>query len=116
VVTRSELPTDQRTGGPGPGDSHGPAGDFLRVSDARRNYFGGRMSLRWWYKQVESGRLPHFRAGGSVLLRTEDIEAFVVAGFRDKAEAKPIEQPPPVTAPPKKRTTRGTTGLRFFHS
>ena len=92
--------------------------DFIRVSDAKRRYIGGSMSLRWWYKQIEQGRLPHFRAGGTVLLRPSDVEAFVAGMFCDKAEpAVPVSPPGPPPAPvpnPQSQPRRG--GLRFFGS
>ena len=90
--------------------------DFLRVSDAKERYVGGAMSLRWWYRQVELGRLPHFRAGGAVLLRPADVEAFVAGMFRDKAgpAAGPDPPPPgPVPVPPP-RSGPHRPGLRFF--
>lgn len=91
--------------------------DYIRVSDAKRRYFGGSMSLRWWYKQIEQGRLPHFRAGGTVLLRPADVDGFVAGMFRDKAE--PVVEPPappasPVPAP-KPRSPSRPGGLRFFN-
>jgi hypothetical protein len=88
--------------------------DYIRVSAAKNRYFGGAMSLRWWYKQVESGRLPHFRAGSAVLLRVADVEAFVAEMFRDRAE--PAAEPAaaqPVPSPPD-RSPRTRPGLRFF--
>ena len=98
------------------GDNHVvSAEDFIRVSTAKKQYFGGAMSLRWWYRQVELGRLPHFRAGGSVLLRPADVEAFVAAMYRDCAEprAEPATEPLPApTPPPRSRPSR--VGLRFF--
>jgi hypothetical protein len=101
-----------------PTDKPDPAhADFIRVSDAKRLYFGGTMSLRWWYKQVELGVLPHFRAGGAVLLRPSDVEAFVAEMFSGKA-AEP-EPEPPATVPtrsPKARSSRSGGGLRFFTS
>ena len=87
----------------------------LRVSEVKRTYLGGKMSLRWWYKQIELGTLPHFRAGGTVLLRHDDVESFVAAMFRNRAEA--VEPEPPAAAPvsvPKARSGRGRDGLRFF--
>lgn len=98
---------------PGP-----PAGlaDFLRVSDAKERYFGGTMSLRWWYRQVELGRLPHFRAGSAVLLRPADVEAFVAGMYRERAEPAagpaPVPAAPVPTPKPLSRTRR--PGLRFF--
>lgn len=92
------------------------AGDqFIRVSDARRRYFGGAMSLRWWYRQVERGNLPHFRAGGAVLLRPADVEAFVRDGFRAAGppDPPPVTPPPPPPAP-KRRSPPSPGGLRFF--
>lgn len=90
--------------------------DYIRVSEAKKRYFGGAMSLRWWYRQVEEGRLPHFRAGGAVLLRPADCEAFVAAQFRDKAAgARPADDPPPAPAPPpSSRPASPRRGLRFF--
>jgi hypothetical protein len=84
--------------------------NYIRVSEAKRRYFGGAMSLRWWYRQVEEGRLPHFRAGGAVLLRPADVEAFVAAQFRDKAAPPAAPEPPP--ASPRPASPR--RGLRFF--
>ena len=98
-----------------PDTSAGPA-DFLRVSDAKGRYFGGAMSLRWWYRQIELGRLPHFRAGGAVLLRPADVEAFVAGMFRDKAGPAAVPDPPPpgsAPAPPPRSGSR-RPGLRFF--
>jgi hypothetical protein len=87
------------------------AEDFIRVSTAKNRYFGGKMSLRWWYRQIEEGRLPHFRAGSAVLLRPADVEAFCAAMFRDRAPRVPEEpgQSPPAAARPSRRG-----GLRFF--
>jgi hypothetical protein len=82
--------------------------EFIRVSAAKKKYFSGAMSLRWWYRQIEDGKLPHFRAGGTVLLRPADIEALIATMFREQTKVKPE---PVVPAPPKSRV-RG--GLRFF--
>jgi hypothetical protein len=94
-----------------------PGPTFIRVSAAKKLYFGGAMSLRWWYKQIESGRLPHFRAGGAVLLRPADVEALVAEMFRARQE--PV-QPEPSVAPPApeapRRGSRRNDGLRFFPS
>jgi hypothetical protein len=92
------------------------AGDFIRVPVAKKKYFGGVMSLRWWYKQIETGRLPHFRAGATVLLRPADVEAFVAETFRDRGEAGDEPEPPaePPSPPPRPRSTSGRGGLRFF--
>lgn len=90
------------------------AADYIRVSEAKRRYFGGAMSLRWWYRQVEEGRLPHFRAGGAVLLRPADVEAFVASQFRDKSEPPPAPAPEsPAPASPRPASPR--RGLRFFN-
>ena len=88
------------------------ASDFIRVSVAKRRYFGGAMSLRWWYKQVELGTLPHFRAGGAVLLRPVDVEAFVARMYCDMKEAVTVPADSPSPPSPKLRSNRG--GLRFF--
>lgn len=90
--------------------------EYIRVSAAKSRYFGGSMSLRWWYKQIELGRLPHFRAGGSVLLRPADVEAFVAEMYRDKVEPELEPEPPaPLPTPaPKRRSGRTRGGLRFF--
>jgi hypothetical protein len=88
--------------------SSSAADDFIRVSAAKKKYFGGAMSLRWWYKQIETGRLPHFRAGATVLLRPVDVEAFVAEMFRGRAE------PEPPAPPSRPRSTPRRGGLRFF--
>lgn len=97
--------------------------EFIRVVDVQRRYLGGTMSRRWWYRQIELGRLPHLRAGGAVLLRPADIEAFIRENFREKAkpnsaseDSLPTQTPAPT---PKKRASsfpNGTLpgGLRFF--
>lgn len=90
-----------------------PSGEFIRVSEAQKRYFSGSMSLRWWYKQVKIGALPHFRAGGAVLLRPLDVEAFVVALFRATPIVVP-EQQPPVASVVVRRSRPDRGGLRFF--
>jgi len=90
------------------------ADGFIRVSDAKKRYLSGVMSLRWWYKQVEQGRLPHFRAGGTVLLRPADVEAFIGEMFRDRAVADVEPPAPPPMPPPKPRSRSSRLGLRFF--
>lgn len=84
--------------------------DVIRVSTAKKRYLGGVMSLRWWYKQIETGRLPHFRAGSAVLLRVADVEAFVAEQYRDRVSPEPEPPPPPPAAP----LRRG--GIRFFRT
>jgi hypothetical protein len=86
--------------------------DFIRVSAARKRYLGGAMSLRWWYRQIELGHLPHFRAGGAVLLRPADVETFVAAMFRDEGPVEP--EPAADATPPPSRPASGRRGLRFF--
>lgn len=85
---------------------------FLRVSEAKRLYFGGKLSLRWWYRQIELGRLPHFRAGGAVLLRIPDVEAFVAAAYQDESPPPAPTSEPPDDPPP--TPPRSPGGLRFF--
>ncbi|MBX9625682.1 MAG: helix-turn-helix domain-containing protein [Gemmataceae bacterium] len=92
------------------------AGDFIRVSAAKAKYFGGAMSLRWWYKQIETGRLPHHRAGATVLLRPADVEAFVAETYRDKGAADEEPEPPAPVPVSKSRSTPRRGGLRFFGS
>lgn len=90
--------------------------EFIRVSAAKERYLGGTMSIRWWYKQIESGKLPHFRAGSTVLLRPTDVEAFIAEMFREKAA--PEVEPEPATVPPSPVPSRSRTprpGLRFFN-
>lgn len=91
--------------------------EHIRVSEAKKRYLSGAMSTRWWYRQIEEGKLPHVRAGASVLLRVVDVEAFIAEMFRERAA--PVETleltPTPPSAPitPAKRSRRG--GLRFFN-
>lgn len=89
---------------------------FIRVSDAKERFFGGAMSLRWWYRQIELGRLPHYRAGGAVLLRPVDVEAFVGEMFRGRVEPETGPEPPPPVPvlAPKSRSGSRRHGLRFF--
>lgn len=84
--------------------------DFIRVSAAKKRYFGGAMSLRWWYRQIELGRLPHFRAGATVLLRPQDIEAFVAQAKQEPAPVPEEPEPEPQPAP-----KLGRRSLRFFN-
>jgi len=87
--------------------------EFIRVSDAKRMYFGGTMSLRWWYRQVETAKLPHRRAGNAVRLEVAAVEAFVAATIRDTPAPAPERQHAVAPARPRRsRATRG--GLRFF--
>jgi hypothetical protein len=95
---------------PGPA---APPATFLRVSEAKRLYFGGKLSLRWWYRQIELGRLPHFRAGGAVLLRIPDVEAFVAAAYQDESPPPPASASDPPDDPPP-AAARSPGGLRFF--
>jgi hypothetical protein len=101
---------------PATAEPSGGAGDFIRVSEAKERYFGGAMSLRWWYRQIEHGRLTHYRAGGAVLLRTADVEAFVSAGLRATKREEPTTPPSPEPMPPPKARPRSppSGGLRFF--
>jgi len=32
--------------------------EYLTVAEARARYFSGKLSLRWWYRQIEDGKLP----------------------------------------------------------
>lgn len=87
----------------------------LRVSEVKRSYFGGKMSLRWWYRQIELGRLPHVRAGGAVLVRKSDADAFVAAAYQ--ADRPAPAEPPAESSPdsvPAPRSPHRTRGLRFF--
>lgn len=88
--------------------------ECIRVSEAKKRYLSNTMSLRWWYRQIEDGRLPHFRAGTALVLRIADVDAFVAELFRDKAtpEAKDESPSAPVTAAKK---SRRSGGLRFFN-
>ena len=87
--------------------------EFIRVSDAKRRYFGGTMSLRWWYRQIETGKLPHRRAGNAVRLEVAVVEAFVAATHRDTPAPAPEQLQTVAPARPRmSRATRG--GLRFF--
>lgn len=90
-------------------------GAVLRVSEVKQTYFGGKMSLRWWYRQVELGRLPHVRAGGSILVRKADVEAFVSAAYQIE-RATPVAPSETQEAYPqdKPRSARVQGGLRFF--
>ena len=88
--------------------------EFLRVSAVKKNYLSGTMSLRWWYRQIEEGNLPHFRAGGSVLIKVADVEKFVAELYRDKPPEPPDE--PVVVAPvPARSGCSRKGGLRFFN-
>lgn len=86
--------------------------EFIRVSEAKRRYFGGTMSLRWWYRQIETGKLPRRRAGNAVRLEVALVEAFVAATLRDTPAPAPEQQAIAPAAVPMSRASRG--GLRFF--
>jgi hypothetical protein len=104
------LPADEARDRPPDADE--PPETFLRVSEAKRLYFGGKLSLRWWYRQIELGRLPHFRAGGAVLLRPADVEAFVAAAYQDDSPPATATASEPPPTPPEAPRLPG--GLRFF--
>jgi hypothetical protein len=100
---------------PNPSETVTITSEFLRVSEAKRLYFGGKLSLRWWYRQIELGRLPHFRAGSAVLLRPADVEAFVAAAYQDEPPVPPAAPNEPPPSPPPS-TSRLSGGLRFFRN
>jgi hypothetical protein len=109
---RLSAADEANTHPPNATDYAAPLSTFLRVSEAKRLYFGGKLSLRWWYRQIELGRLPHFRAGGAVLLRIPDVEAFVAAAYQDQPPPPAPTSDPPDDLPPAAPLSRG--GLRFF--
>jgi hypothetical protein len=88
--------------------------DFIRVSVARKRYLGGAMSIRWWYRQIELGHLPHFRAGAAVLLRPADVDAFIAKMFRDEAKQDEKAPEPVAASAPRRRSRPVSGGLRFF--
>lgn len=99
------------------------AREFLKVSEARRQFLSGKMSLRWWYNQIDSGRLPHYRVGGAVLLTPSDIEQFIESSFQPPREQEPRATAAlpeaPAQVPPQAPKSRGKKpsaggGLRFF--
>lgn len=89
-------------------------GEVLRVSEVQRGYLAGKMSLRWWYRQIELGRLPHVRAGGAILVRKADADAFVSAAYQPTAPAPSPAPAPPAHPPAKAGSPRPGGGLRFF--
>jgi len=86
--------------------------EHIRVSEAKKRFLSGTMSLRWWYRQIEDGRLPHLRAGAAVVLRVADVEAFVAELYREKATPEESGGPPPAPVAASKPSREG--GLRFF--
>lgn len=89
--------------------------ELIHVSAAKRRYLSGTMSLRWWYRQIEDGRLPHYRMGKSVRLRVVDIEAFVAELYREKAKPADDGSPPPVPVAVASSRSSKRGGLRFFN-
>lgn len=90
--------------------------DVLRVSQLKWLYFGGKMSLRWWYRQIELGRLPHVRAGATVLVRKADADAFVAAAYKAEASKCSVHSDGPHSSsiPKNSSAPRSKGGLRFF--
>jgi len=95
--------------------------EYLSVAEAQRRYLNGEMSRKWWYRIVQTGKIAHHRVGGSVLLRTDDIEEFIA---RSRQEKKPDDvgpapvAPEPVTIPtevqPRKKQQADPSFFRIF--
>lgn len=96
---------------------------FVTVAEAQRRYLGGTRSRRWWYRLVETGRIPHHRVGDSILLKTEDIDHFIaesrkVDDNRPVAEASeapsPVPPAPPVNPRPRHQPKGERSPFHFF--
>lgn len=95
--------------------------EYISVAEAQRRYLNGEMSRKWWYRIVQAGRIAHHRVGDSILLRTDDIEAFILASRheknRDEAEAAPIHSEPvaiPAQVQPRKKSQVDSSFFRIF--
>ena len=88
--------------------------EFIRVPETKRRYLSNTMSLRWWYRQIEGGKLPHFRAGSAVVPRIADVEAYIAELYREKAPPNAPPEPPPAAVGAGRRGPR-KDGLRFFN-
>jgi len=77
--------------------------EYISVAEAQRRYLNGEMSRKWWYRIVQAGKIAHHRVGDSILLRTDDIEAFIAESRKDRQpdEVRPAPvMPEPVVVPP----------------
>jgi len=64
---------------------------MLTIKEAQQRFLAGKMSLRWWYKQLK--HLPHIRQGkGKILINPDDVEAFVASLQRQPAQPKKVLQ------------------------
>lgn len=95
--------------------------EFLTIAQARERFLGGKKSKEWWYKMVNTGKLPHHRAGGSIMLKFPDVVRFIDSMKVKEPEPLPQpEQPTPFCAPPprtpsqKRRGDDQSSGFKFF--
>ncbi len=118
------LQTDGSRVVPEPGTPTSHAADepeYISVAEAQRRYLNGEMSRKWWYRIVQTGKIAHHRVGDSILLRTDDIEAFITASRHEKnadvVEAAPIHSEPvviPAQVQPRKKPQVDPSFFRIF--
>ena len=99
-----------------PNSEDSPA--FVTVGEAQRQFLGGKKSLRWWYRRIETRVIAHHRVGDSLLLRTDDIEKFITESRTGEEPESPQEPAPPIPAVQqsvkrKRRTEPGESDGRF---
>jgi len=95
---------------------------YVTVAEAHRRYLSGKMSSRWWYRMVQSGRIAHQRIGGAILLRTDDIERFIAESRQAVTTNSPAESDgsslmtagASVNRKSRRRTDQEIRGFRFF--
>lgn len=94
--------------------------EYISVAEAQRRYLNGEMSRKWWYRIVQAGKIAHHRVGDSILLRTDDIEAFIAASRQerkpDDVGPVPVKSEPVITAQvhPRKKPQAEPSFFRFF--
>lgn len=95
--------------------------EYISVAETQRRYLNGEMSRKWWYRIVRAGKIAHHRVGDSILLRTDDIEAFIAESRQerkpDDLEPAPITPEPvvvPVQVQPRKKPQVDPSFFRIF--
>jgi len=73
-----------------------PEADWLTASEAQKQYFSGKQSLRWWYRAAKDGLVPSVKIGGSVWFRRVELDKMLQAGGEPKTTPVPPTLPTPV--------------------
>lgn len=85
---------------------------WLTVAEAARTRFGGKVSLRSWYRAAETGEVPCVKIGGKILFRAADLDRLEASTFSPAAPTRRQPVQPPQRQPPRKLPP--PSRFRFF--